>query len=57
MTVVWVVAAATLMVGVLVIWAGHRTVGEVLRSPDDGDHPNWRLDLQRNQVRIPRPRS
>jgi len=57
MTVVWVVAAATLMVGALVIWAGHRTVGEVLRSPDDGDHPNWRLDLQRNQVRIPRPRS
>ena len=34
----------------------HRNMGEVLPSPDDGDHPNWRLDLQRNKVRIPRPR-
>ncbi|MDF1602821.1 hypothetical protein [Nocardioides sp. YIM 152315] len=31
-------------------------MGEVLPSPDDEDHPVWRVDLQRNQVRIPRAR-
>ncbi len=32
-----------------------RQMGEVLPTPDP-EHPVWNVDLQRNQVRIPRPR-
>lgn len=32
-----------------------RQMGEVLPTPDP-EHPVWKVDLQRNQVRIPRPR-
>ena len=32
----------------------HKNRGEVLPSPDDQDRPVWKVDLQRNSVRIPR---
>ena len=35
----------------------HKNMGEVLPSPDDDDdHPVWKVDLHRNQVKIPRHR-
>lgn len=32
----------------------HKNMGEVLPSPDEEDHPVWKVDLHRNVVRVPR---
>jgi hypothetical protein len=34
----------------------HKSMGEVLPSPDDEDHPVWKVDLHHGTVRIPRAR-
>ncbi|MBZ5737050.1 hypothetical protein [Nocardioides mangrovi] len=34
----------------------HGHLMEIIPSPDDEDHPVWKVDLQRNSVRIPRSR-
>jgi hypothetical protein len=49
MTVVWVVMAAALLLGLLAL-VGRRTL-----MPADDDHP-WSIDVRRGEVRIPRER-
>jgi hypothetical protein len=46
MTVVWVVAGAVLLVGLLVPWMSRR----VLPAPEDDGHPVWTADLHHDRV-------